>query len=273
MRQHDRIMQPPRTDERHNSDSAAEPAGDVGSIPRAVAVLEVLASSGGPLGVSELARRCGFSKSSVQRVLRALHDSGLLERDGTRYRLGLKLFELGQQVPRQRDLRDAARPFMADLGQATGHQVHLAVLDGDDVLYLEVLRSANAPSLPTRMGSRWPAHGTGIGKAILAFADADVVERLVAKGLPRLSERTISQPGSFVAELGRIRERGVAYDLEESRAGVACVASPVFGNTGEVVAGLSVSGWHTRINLDHSAAAVRTAALGLSRSLTVRFGE
>lgn len=263
-------MQPHRADQRHNTGTPAELTGEVGSIARAVSVLDALAVSDGPLGVSELSRRCGFSKSSMQRTLQALHSSGLLERDGNQYRLGLKLFELGQQVPRQRDLRDAARSFMADLGQATGHQVHLAVLDGDDVLYLEVLRSSTAPSLPTRMGSRWPAHGTGIGKAILAFSETEVVDRIIDGGLPRLSERTISAPGIFVAELARIRERGFAYDLEESRAGVACVASPVFGNAGGVVAGLSVSGWHTRINLDQSATAVRTAALGLSRILTVR---
>lgn len=263
-------MQPPCADERHNLITPGEPTGDVGSIARAMSVLDTLAVAKTPLGVSEISRRCGFSKSSMQRVLRALHGTGLLEREGSRYRLGLKLFELGQQVPRQRDLREAARPFMADLGQATGHQIHLAVLDGDDVLYLEVLRGAIAPSLPTRMGSRWPAHGTGIGKAILAFSDAEVVGGVVSAGLPRLSERTISAPGSFVAELVRIRERGVAFDLEESQAGVACAASPVFGSDGEVVAGLSVSGWHSRINLEQSAAAVRTAALGLSRHLTVR---
>jgi DNA-binding IclR family transcriptional regulator len=143
------------------------------------------------------------------------------------------------------------------------------VLEGFEVVYLEVLRSPSAPPLPTRMGGRWPAHCTGIGKAILAFSDAAVVEALLENELARLSERTISTPGTFVRELARIRERGIAYDLEESRAGVACVASPVFGHTGEVVAGLSVSGWHNRINLDHSAAAVRTAALSLSRTLTV----
>ena len=265
MGQHGDVMQPSRADERHRAD----PTGEVGSIARAVSVLDTLAAAAGPLGVSELSRRCGFSKSSMQRVLQALHAEGVLERDGSRYRLGLKLFELGQQVPRQRDLREAARPFMEDLGQATGQQVHLAVLDGDDVLYLEVLRSATAPSLPTRMGSRWPAHGTGIGKAILAFSEAAVVERVLTTGLPRLSERTISAPGSFVAELTRIRDRGYAFDLEESRAGVACVASPVFGHSGEVIAGLSVSGWHSRINLEQSAAAVRTAALSLSRNLRI----
>lgn len=219
------------------------------------------------IGVSEIARQTGISKSSAQRVARDLVDNGLLERDGTRYRLGLHLFELGQRVPRRRDLRDAAAPFMSDLREATGHSVHLAVLDGTSVVYLDVVRSPTAPPLPTRAGGRWPAHGTGIGKAILAFSSTDVVDRVVAGGLRRLSERTIIDPVLFAAELARIRERGVSYDFEESRAGVACVASPVVGSDGQVVAGISVSGWHNRISLDQSAAAVRTAALGLSRQL------
>ena len=263
-------MQDECADERHVTESEAKSTGDSGSVARAVTVLDVLADADSALGVSEIARRCGLPKSSVQRMLRALLASRLLERDGTRYRLGLKLFELGQHVPRQRDLREAARPFMADLQEATGHSVHFAVLDGDSVVYLEVLHSPNSPPLPTRMGGRWPAHGTGIGKAILAYSTPLVVEQILATGLPRISERTISTPGLFTAELARIRERGIAYDLEESRAGVACVASPVLGLNGQVVAGLSVSGWHNRINLDHSAAAVRTAALSWARNLAMR---
>ncbi|MET8430937.1 IclR family transcriptional regulator [Nocardia sp. NPDC004860] len=262
-------MQDDRADDRHSFPESTA-AGDAGSIARAVAVLDILGAADTPLGVSEIARRCRLPKSSVQRMLKALYEAKLLEREGTRYRLGLKLFELGQHVPRQRNLREAARPFMADLQEATGHSVHFAVLDGDCVVYLEVLHSPNSPPLPTRMGGRWPAHGTGIGKAILAFSEQTVVEQILAGGLARLSERTIVAPGLFVAELARIRERGVAYDLEESRPGVACVASPVFGLDGQVVAGISVSGWHTRINLDHSAAAVRTAALSLSRHLSMR---
>ncbi|MGV9794739.1 IclR family transcriptional regulator [Gordonia sp. NPDC003422] len=245
-----------------------ERSAELGSIARAVRVLDAVGAAELGMGVSEIARQTGISKSSAQRIAVELVENGLLERDGTRYRLGLHLFELGQRVPRRRDLRDAAAPFMHDLREATGHSVHLAVLDGTSVVYLDVLRSPSAPPLPTRAGGRWPAHGTGIGKAILAFSSADVVDRVVAGGLRRLSERTITNPGLFAAELARIRERGVSYDLEESRAGVACVASPVVGSDDQVVAGISVSGWHNRINLDHSAAAVRTAALGLSRQLS-----
>lgn len=257
-------MQGNRADDRHGTGVSSS---DNGSVSRALLILEALGDAPNGLGVSEIARRTGLPKSSAQRMLGALFAEHLLEKNGTRYRLGLRLFEIGQRVPRQRDLGEAAKPFMADLREATGHSVHLAVLDGDSVVYLDVLRSPNAPPLPTRTGGRWPAHGTGIGKAILAFSSDSVVDRIVAGGLPRLSERTIRTSGLFLAELGRIRERGISYDLEESRAGVACVASPVFGVGGDVVAGISVSGWHNRINLDHSAAAVRIAALGLSRQL------
>ncbi|MDS1117027.1 IclR family transcriptional regulator [Gordonia westfalica] len=237
------------------------------AIARTMLILEALEAETTGLGVSELARRTGLSKSSVHRMASELTSLRVLERHGSVYRLGLRLFELGQKAPRHRDLREAARPYMSDLREATGHSVHLAVLDGTAVVYLEVLRSPTAPPLPTRSGVRWPAHGTGIGKAILAYSGDETVERIVANGLPRLSERTIDTPGRFHAELTRIRERGVSYDLEESRPGVVCAASPVFGHDGTVVAGLSVSGWHNRINLDQTASAVRTAALGLSRQL------
>lgn len=258
-------MQPNRSSQRDNPRGTGAEASS--AIARTMLLLEALESELTGLGVSELARRTGLSKSSVHRMAAELTSLRILERHGTEYRLGLRLFELGQKAPRHRNLREAAKPFMSDLREATGHSVHLAVLDGTAVVYLNVLRSSTAPPLPTRSGGRWPAHGTGIGKAILAYSDEATVGEVVANGLQRLSERTIDTPGRFRAELSRIRERGVSYDLEESRAGVVCAASPVFGHDGTVVAGLSVSGWHNRINLDQSASAVRTAALGLSRQL------
>ncbi|WP_244882786.1 IclR family transcriptional regulator [Gordonia desulfuricans] len=244
-----------------------KPGAELGAVARAMRILDIVGVAEHALGVSEIARRADISKSSAQRIALELVEGGLLERDGTRYRLGIHVFELGQRVPRRQGVRDAAAPFMDDLREATGHTVHLAVLDDDVVIYLDVLNSPTAPPLPTRAGARWPAHATGIGKAILAYSPADVVARIVAGGLPRISERTITNPGMLSAELARIRSRGMSYDLEESRPGVVCVACPVFGTGGGVVAGISVSGWHNRINLDESVAAVRTAALGLSRQL------
>jgi len=201
---------------------------------RLVAILDAFRLGGGDsLGVSELARRTGLAKATVHRLVGHLVETGLLERDGQTVRLGSKLFELGQRVPRQRDLRDAARPAMADLRDATGHTVHLAVRDGAEVL---------------------------------AFAPVADREELLAGPLPRVSARTVSAPGLLAKELATIAAAGIAFDREESKPGLVCAASPIFDPDG-VVAAVSVSGWSTRTDLDRVAAAVRTAALTISRGL------
>lgn len=239
----------------------------VAAAARLVAVLDAFAAGQGDrLGVSELARRTGLPKSTVHRLTAHLVETGLLERDGSTVRLGLKLFELGQRVAPQRDLRDAARPTMSDLREATRCTVHLAVRRGAEVVYVEILPGPDAPRTPARVGGRWPVHATGVGKAMLAFAAPGEVETLLAGPLRRLSERTITAPGLLAQELERVRASAVAFDLEESRAGLVCAASPVFDARGPC-AGLSVSGWSTRMKLDRIAPAVRTAALTITRQL------
>lgn len=241
--------------------------GELTVIARSTALLLAFGPGDTVLGVSELARRTGLAKSTVYRLTCELARNGLLERSGSGLRLGLRLFELGQLVPLQRDLRSAALPFMEDLREATRQIVHLAVLDGTEMVYLEILRSPDAPAPPSRVGGRLPAHATGVGKAALAFSPPEVVDAVVAGGLHRLSRRTIVQPGRLRRELETIRRQGCAFDREESSDGVVCVASPVFGPDDAVVGALSVSGWSARMNLERMAPAVRTAALALSRKL------
>ncbi|MER7548303.1 IclR family transcriptional regulator [Actinomadura sp.] len=236
-------------------------------VGRSAAILGAFGAEDGALGVSELSRRTGLPKSTVHRLVRALTAHGLLDRSGSRVRLGLRLFELGQLVPLRRDLRAAALPFMADLRDATHQIVHLAVLDGPEVVYLEILRSADAPAMPSRVGGRLPAHATGVGKAMLAFSPPETVDAVIAAGLPRLSRRTIVLPRLLRRELEGIRAAGCAFDREESGDGVVCAASPVFGSDGAVVGALSISGWSTGMKLERMAPAVRTAALALSRAL------
>lgn len=244
--------------ERHGADTV---------VGRSAAILGAFGPDDGALGVSELSRRTGLPKSTVHRLVRALTEHGLLDRAGTSVRLGLRLFELGQLVPLQRDLRAAALPIMTDLRDATHQIIHLAVLDGTQVVYLEILRSPDAPAMPSRVGGRLPAHATGVGKAMLAFSRPELVDAVIAAGLPRLSRRTIVLPRLFRQELETIRDMGCAFDREESSDGVVCAASPVFGPDDEVVGALSISGWSARMNLERMAPAVRTAALALSRTL------
>jgi IclR family transcriptional regulator, acetate operon repressor len=220
------------------------------------------------LGVSELARRTGVPKSSVHRLAGHLAAEGLLERDGGALRLGLKLFEIGQLATRQRGLVDAARPYLADLREATRNTVHLAVLEGTEVVYLDVVRGPDAPRLPSRIGGRFPAHATAVGKAILAFSPDEALERVISAGLPRIGPRTITAPGLLRRALMKIRTEGLAHEREESGTGVVCVAGPVLDAAGEARAAISISGWSNRVRAERVAPAVKTTALTLSRTLS-----
>ncbi|MEU6641570.1 IclR family transcriptional regulator [Saccharomonospora sp. NPDC046836] len=240
---------------------------DASTAARLTALLTAFRPGDDALGVSELARRTELPKSSVHRLTGHLLSHGLLERDGKGLRLGLKLFEIGQLAVRQRDLVDAARPYLADLREATRNTVHLAVLEGIEVVYLDILRGPDAPTLPSRVGGRFPAHATAVGKAILAFSQESVVDTVIEAGLPRVSQRTVTAPGILRRQLAKIRDDGLAYDREESGIGVVCTASPLRGADGVARAAISLSGWTNRMRLDRVAPAVRTAALALSRTL------
>ncbi|MGW6358110.1 IclR family transcriptional regulator [Streptomyces sp. NPDC055092] len=250
---------------------ATTPAdGPATMVARVSAVLGAFGPQDLSLGVAELARRTELPKSTVHRVLHQLVEHGFLERerDGTRVRLGLRLFELGELAAPRQDLRDVAIPLMADLREATRHTVHLAVLEGTEVVYVQILRTKDAPlRLPSRTGGRLPAHATGVGKALLAFSPPEVTDAVIATGLPAIGPRTTSSPGLLRLELARIRQSGVSYDHEESAIGVVCAASPVLDAKAQAVAALSVSGWSGRLNLGRIAPAVRTAALALGRTL------
>ncbi|MFB9727702.1 IclR family transcriptional regulator [Haloechinothrix salitolerans] len=252
-----------RTAERNHDVSS----GDAATAARLAALLAAFRPGDDALGVSELARRTGLPKTSVHRLSQHLTEHGLLEHDGTALRLGLKLFEIGQLAVRQRGLVDTARPLLADLREATHNTVHLAVLEGVEVVYLDVLRGPDAPRLPSRIGGRFPAHATGVGKAILAFSPDGVVDEVLSGGLPRISRRTITSPALLRRQLAKIRDEGTAYEREESSIGTVCVASPILDAAGHAVAAISVAGSVNRIRTERLAPAVRTTALALSRTL------
>jgi IclR family acetate operon transcriptional repressor len=239
-----------RTGERNTFDSV---------IGRAAAVLGAFDARHLSLGVSELSRRSGL----------ATH--GFLERtDGSDFKLGTKLFEWGELASRQRKLREVALPYMADLRQVSRQTVHLAVLVGTEVMYVEIVRSRDAPRMPSEVGGRLPAHAAGVGKAMLAFSPDDVVAAVIERGLPAVGPRTITAPGLLLRELRRIRESGIAYESEESGYGVGCAASPILSADGLPVAAMSISGWNGKLDLRRIGPAVKTAALALSRDLQLR---
>ncbi|MFS8202825.1 IclR family transcriptional regulator [Streptomyces sp. CWNU-52B] len=233
-------------------------------LARGAALLRACGESGGALGLADLALRTGLPKPTAHRLLAELVRLGLLERvpDG-RYRIGIALFVLGQSAPTARELRDAALPFLGDLYEATGENVHLAVPDGPDTLFLEKLTGRRATPIFSRTGGRLPAHCTATGKVFLAHAP-----RPPAPPLQRLTPRTLVLPGQLARDLARTRARGFGVNLEEAEVGVSAVAAPVYAQDARPVAALSVTGGTRRLDVDRIGARVCAAARALTRALS-----
>lgn len=237
------------------------------AVARVLAVLEAFDAQHPQLRVSELSRRAGLPKSTTSRLVSGLVTYGFLERNGAFVRMGIRLFEFGELASRQRNLRAIALPYMADLREATRQTVHLAVLEGNEVVYVEIMRSKDAPRMPSEVGGRLPAHASAVGKALLAFSDEIAVDHVCSQPLKAVGPRTITAPGLLRRELRRIRESGLAYESEQSGPGIGCVASVILQADGRPAAAISASGWTAQLNLRSIGPAVRTVALTMSREI------
>ncbi len=236
-------------------------------LERAFRLLNAFGPQNSNLSLAELSRRSELPKTTVFRLAAQLVEVGALERSGDTYRLGLWLFEIGSSVTRQRRLREAALPLMQDLYEATHETVHLGVLNGIDVLYIEKIAGRRVSSVATRVGTKKPLYCTALGKAILSLSPPAVVNAVLEAGLAQRVPRTISTPEALLRELKTVRKTGLAHDREEYAIGITCVASPLIEKDGTAYAALSVTGPTQRFDPERVGPAVRTAALTLSRML------
>lgn len=232
-------------------------------IERVAGILDVFTDAEDVLGVSELARRTGLPKATVSRIVESLVENRFLERADRGVRLGIRLFELGETAARPRDLRRAAVASMTDLRAAVGHTVHLAVREGTEVVYIEILPARGTPKLPSRVGGRMPLLRTAVGKALVASLPVEEIHEL-------LSAVDGSERGAVERALEEVRLTGIAYENEESAPGVACAASVIRARTGEVVAAISASGWVGDFDAERVGPAVSTAAKFISRIVSSR---
>lgn len=239
----------------------------VSVLERGFRLLDAFGPERSEIGLAEMARQAKLPKSTAFRLAAQLVELGALERSGDSYRLGLRLFELGSNVARQRRLRDTALPFMEDLYEATHEMVQLGVRDGLEVLYVEKILGRRSPTVPTQVGTRRPLHCTALGKVILAHSSASLVQAVIDAGLARFAPYTITTAQRLLDELVSARQQGVAYDRGEYHVGTTCVAAPLLDGNRRAVGALSVSGLAGRFNAEHAAGAVRTAALSLSRAV------
>ena len=216
------------------------------SVGKALSMLDAFLGSTVPLGVSDIARRAGVAKSTAHRLLAILELHGLVQRTGERWLPGTHLFRIGNAVPicRPHRLRDQALPQMQSLYLETHAMVNLAVLhspqDTAQVLYVEKLASRETLDSPATVGGCMPIYCTALGKAMLAYSDPDLFDRVVAGGLRPRTTQTITSAAALAAELAQIRRSGFALDRQESTVGLTCVAAPIV-REGRVLGALSLS--------------------------------
>ena len=235
---------------------------------RALRVFETFSPRHRLLGLTDIARRAGLPLSTVHRLVAELTAWGALERaDDGRYRIGLRLWEVATLAPRGLGVREAALPFLEDLYEATHENVQLAVLDGSEVVYVERISGRSAVSVFTRVGGRWPAHTTGVGLVLLAYAPTEEQERYLAGPLAAFTEKTIVDPVRLRRELAEVRRQDYAVSDGQVTLDALSVAAPVRGPDDAVVAALSIVVRAGTMPVHALAPAVRTAARGISRAL------
>lgn len=192
--------------------------------------------------IGNIRQNTGLPAATVHRILRVLCTWGAVEKvDRGRYRLGVKLWQIGSSAPYTRYLRDAALPYLEDLYAATRSVVHLAVADDVHTLYIEKIEGHNTVPVTSVVGRKLPLHATGPGKVLLAYGTPELFDAVIENGLERLTPRTITTESELRRALAEIRRTGYARSVGEASTGTASVAVPVFrGNQGPIVASISV---------------------------------
>jgi IclR family acetate operon transcriptional repressor len=195
------------------------------------------------LSLAELAELTSLDKATLLRYLRSLQEFQLARRDDDGYRLGIGAFELGASYVAQLDLHRISRPFMEELAASLTETISLAMLDGSDVVYVEVVRGQAEIGVQSRIGARQQAHCTSLGKALTAWLPQSERARvLYASPLTKLTARTLVKRAEIEHHLAEVREQGFAVDDQERLEGVRCVGAPIRDRTGAVVAAMSISG-------------------------------
>lgn len=219
------------------------------TLVKGLRLLELLSARDGAVGVSELAAELGIGRSNVHRLLQALVEMGYAVNEGGKgvYRSSLKVWELGAQALHRLDFREAAAPAMRWLLAETSETVHLSVLSGDEVVYIDKLDSPEPVRAYSVIGGRAPAYCVATGKVLLAWRDSSSIELLTVRKLQGFTPDTIKDTAQLANELARVRQQGYAVNRGEWRASVWGIAAPVMLSSGSVIAALGVSGPATRI--------------------------
>jgi len=219
-------------------------------LDRAAQIMDCFGFDHKELSVSDIGSRTGLHKSTTHRILMALEYNQLIKQNPEtgKYHLGIKLFKLGNQAVRQYDLRDSCRPHLIRLMDKTKETAHLAVLDGDQVLYLDKVEGPHALRMPSRVGRHITTYCTSLGKAMLSCLEETGVKRLLqSQPFKVFTPNTFRSLDLLLADLRATRRRGYSIDDEEIEIGLRCVGAPIYDHTMRMVGAISVAAPSARL--------------------------
>ena len=246
----------------------------VPAVSRALDILELLLSNDS-VSAPEIPERLGLPRTTVHELVTTLVDRSylsVLPGQPTRYRLGMRLFQLGGVFAEHLDLAREAQEVAREVAASCDETVHVALLDGTDVVYIAKVDSTHPVRMVSAVGRRLPAHCTGVGKMLLSGLTPEALDARYPPGaqLPAMTPQSITSPRRLRAHLAEVRERGIAYDNCESNAAVDCAAAPVYDSGGAMVAAMSISvptfRWNDEVR-DAWSKLVRDGAAKLSQRL------
>ena len=216
----------------------------VQSVARSLMIMDMLAQENREMSLTEIAKAMSWPKSTTHGLLTTLKDYYYVDQSPASgcYRLGVRLFELGNMVARSWDIKAIAKPVMQELNARFGEMVQLAAEDKGEVLYLEKLDSTHMMRIVSDIGARLPMHCTGLGKVLLAYKTPSEIKWILTKrGMPPMTARTITDRETMERELIKIRRQGYAIDDREIMDSLCCVAAPIFDREGNVKYAVSVA--------------------------------
>ncbi|MBI0327987.1 DNA-binding transcriptional regulator KdgR [Burkholderia plantarii] len=257
------------------AEGGAEKAESASAAGKVFAVLEALGAHG-PIGISELSHRLGMSKTTVHRFLQTLKTLGFVaqEDETERYRLTIRLFELGSQALESVDLVREADVEMRRIGRLTREALHLGAFDEDHIIYIHKIDADYGLRMHSRIGRTNPLYSTAIGKVLLAWmAPEEAREALSRAEFRKSTQKTLASAEAVWSILPHVREQGYGEDNEEQEDGLVCLAVPVFDRFGRVIAGLSISFPTMRCGADtkaHYVALLKQAGRAVSARLGYR---
>lgn len=215
-------------------------------VSRLFQIIEYMAASNDWVSLRGMARELHINAASAFRILNSLKELGYVRQDpnDSKYQLTLKIAGVSAQVLEKVQLRQIAHPHLQNLTSITNETTHLAILDGNEFVYIDKVDNTQAMRMRSRVGQRGQLYCTAVGKSMLAFIpESDLSKILASLKFQPVTDNTITDPKKFQEQLAQIRRLGYAIDDEENELGIRCIGSPIYDHAGRLAGALSISGW------------------------------